>query len=90
MSKFIEVHVGGVPRLINVDWIEMVNEDLGGRAIIYLAFADPDTYEGDAIAPDESYKDVKKMIMEVTRNVSIEFCTQDSRRERSGHNVVPL
>ena len=60
MAKFIEVHEGGIARLINMDWVEeIVPSD--GDCTVYFAFVAGQSFQ-DYITPDESYDQLRLMI----------------------------
>ena len=58
MSKFIEIHADGSKCILNVDFIDRVIRDKGGRAIIYM------TNTAFSYLTDETYEEVRSMIME--------------------------
>lgn len=71
MKGFIEVHYNKLPRLINIDRISGVQDNVYFRnhheCGIFLN--DSALFEDesmDCITPDESYDEVKKMIEEAT------------------------
>lgn len=61
MAEFIEVHVGGDKRLINLSWVEKIHDDAGG-ATVYFAFNNPEAYMQDAMKVDESYAEILRKI----------------------------
>lgn len=66
MAKFIQVHVGGQARLVNLDWIEDIWEGENNSAIIYFAFNIPDCSEQGSYEVDETYDDLVYMIRRQT------------------------
>lgn len=62
MEQFIEVHIEGEKRLINLRWVEDIKKDPDGSAIIYFAFNYPDSYNQDYIEVDESYSEILNKI----------------------------
>lgn len=58
MSKFIEIHADGSKGILNVDFIDRVIRDKGGRAIIYT------TNPAFSYLTDETYEEIRSMIME--------------------------
>lgn len=61
MAKFIEVHIGGDPRSINLFWVQDIWKD-GEKADIYFACHGPNAADYERIRPDESYEEVRRMI----------------------------
>lgn len=62
MAKFIEVTSDGTKWLINTNIIEQVSgSDCGST--IYLAFNCPDAYEQDHMTVEESYSQIREMLM---------------------------
>lgn len=61
MADFIEVHLQGKPRLVNLDWVEDIWPTENG-AQIYFAFTSPDDTSQDFITTDESYDMIKRII----------------------------
>ena len=61
MADFIEVHLQGEPRLVNLDWVEEVWPTANGTQI-YFAFASPAETSQDFITIDESYDKIKGII----------------------------
>jgi len=59
MAKFIEVHVAGTARLINLDWVEEIIPS-EGKSTIYYGFAAEGSQ--DYITPDEAYEELRLMI----------------------------
>ena len=64
MSRFIEVHEKGKAKLLNLKWVEEIQHDGEGSCTIYFAFTYPGGMDQDYIKPDESYAEIKWMIME--------------------------
>jgi len=62
MSNFIEVHVNGHPRLINLRWVEEIWDNGKDGVRIYFAFNYPDACEQDNIIVDETYDEIRRMI----------------------------
>ena len=62
MEHFIEVHVKGAKRLINLRWVEDIKKVPDGSATIYFAFNYPDSYNRDYIEVDESYSEILSKI----------------------------
>lgn len=56
MEQFIEVHVKGAKRLINLRWVEDIKKVPDGSATIYFASNCPD------IETDESYSEILSKI----------------------------
>ena len=52
MEQFIEVHIEGVKRLINLRWVEEIKKNSDGRASIYFAF------DQNYTEVDESYNEI--------------------------------
>lgn len=63
MNNFIVVHENGKERIINLAWVEQVwfND---GNTFIHFAFQGQDYCEPDYIIADESFDEIKKLIME--------------------------
>lgn len=61
MADFIEVHLQGEPRLVNLDWVEDI-WPTGNGTQIYFAFTSPDDTSQDFITIDESYDKIKRII----------------------------
>ena len=61
MADFIEVHLQGKPRLVNLDWVEEIWRTENGTQI-YFSFACPDATSQDFITTDESYDEIKRII----------------------------
>ena len=55
MEQFIEVHIEGVKRLINLRWVE-IKKNSDGRASIYFAF------DQNYTKVDESYSEILSKI----------------------------
>ena len=62
MSKFIEVHKDGEPRLVNLDWVEDIWPTVNG-AQIYFALVLPDGATQDFVTTDENYDKLKRLIL---------------------------
>ena len=62
MEQFIEVHTKGGKRLINLRWVEEINENADGCATIYLAFNCPNSIDQDYMKVDESYNEILREI----------------------------
>lgn len=62
MADFIEVHSNGSPRLVNLAWVEEIYPSQNG-AQIYYAFSVPDGTEQDFFTADESYEEVKRLVL---------------------------
>lgn len=62
MSKFIEILSNGLPVLVNLDWVEMINRTEDGTAMIYLAFTIPNNVEQDYILTDENYERIADLV----------------------------
>ena len=62
--KFIEVTAKGQKVLVNLDHVEEIRES-NGECVIYYAFTSPDAIDQDHLTPDESYKQVRDMIMNI-------------------------
>ena len=62
MAKFIEVHKDGEPRLVNLDLVEDIWPTVNG-AQIYFAFALPDCATQDFVTVDESYDELKRLVL---------------------------
>ena len=62
MADFIEVHQQGKPRLVNLDWVEEIYPSQYG-AQIYYAFSVPDETEQDFFKADETYEEIKRLIL---------------------------
>lgn len=62
MEQFIEVHIKGVKRLINLQWVEKIHENPDGCATIYFAFHCKNYINQDYMKVDESYNEVLKKI----------------------------
>lgn len=60
MAKFIEVHVAGIPRLINLDWVEEIIPSQE-KSTIYYGFSGEENFQ-DYIIPDETYEELRLMI----------------------------
>ena len=52
MEQFIEVHIEGVKRLINLRWVEEIKKNSDGHASIYFAF------DQNYTEVDESYNEI--------------------------------
>ena len=61
MADFIEVHLQGKHRLVNLDWVEDIWPTENGTEI-YFAFTSPDDTSQDFITTDESYDEIKRII----------------------------
>ncbi len=61
MAKFIEVHQGGKPRLINLEWVEDIWPAENGTQI-YFAFTGVDNTSQDYISTDEGYEEIRELI----------------------------
>lgn len=61
MADFIEVHLQGKSRLVNLDLVEDIWPTENG-AQIYFAFTGPDAVSQDFITTDESYDKIKRII----------------------------
>lgn len=61
MADFIEVHLQGKPRLVNLDWVEDIWPTENGTQI-YFAFTSPDDTSQDFITIDESYDKIKSIV----------------------------
>lgn len=69
MPKFIEVHCDCIKKLINLDHVYEIEPTLSGPndgAWIYFAFESKDAIEPEYIKTDESYYEIKRMVMEAT------------------------
>ena len=62
MSEFIEVHVKGKRRLVNLRLVEEIWDNGKDGAGFYYAFACPDAEEQDFLIADENYEEVCRMI----------------------------
>lgn len=62
MEQFIEVHIKEVKRLINLRWVEEINENQDGCATIYFAFNCPNSIDQDYMKVDESYNEILREI----------------------------
>ena len=62
MEQFIEVHVKGAKRLINLRWVEEIHKDPDGRATIYFEFNCPNYIDQDYMEVDESYSEILSKI----------------------------
>lgn len=62
MAKFIEVHQNGEPRLVNLAWVEDIWPTDNG-AQVYFAFALPDCETQDFVTVDESYDELKRLVL---------------------------
>ena len=62
MEQFIEVHIKGENRLINLRWVEEINESPDGFATIYFAFNCPNSIDQDYMKVDESYNEILREI----------------------------
>lgn len=62
MAKFIEVHQLGEPRLVNLDWVQDIWPTVNG-AQIYFAWVLPDCATQDLVNTDESYDELKRLIL---------------------------
>ena len=56
MEQFIEVHIEGVKKLINLRWVEEIKKNSDGRASIYLKF------DQNYTKVDESYSEILSKI----------------------------
>ena len=64
MEQFIEVHIKGEKRLINLRWVEEIRENQDRCATIYFAFNCPNSIDQDYMKVDESYNEI---LMEIWR-----------------------
>lgn len=48
--------------LINLKWVEEIQEYLEDHAVIYMAFMTPNSSEQDYIYTVESYEEIKRML----------------------------
>lgn len=62
MTKFIEVHQQGKPGLVNLDWVQDIWPTVNG-AQIYFAWVLPDFTTQDFVTTDESYDELKRLIL---------------------------
>lgn len=62
MEQFIEVHIKGVKRLINLRWVEVILKEPDGCATIYFAFNCPNSIDQDYMKVDESYNEILREI----------------------------
>jgi hypothetical protein len=62
MAKFIEVTYCGGKVMLNTEIIEEVIEEQG-RTVIYLAFNCPNAIDQDYISVEESYQQIREMLM---------------------------
>lgn len=62
MADFIEVHMDGEPRLVNLDMVQDIWPTVNG-AQIYLAWVIPDCATQDFVTTDESYDEIKHLIL---------------------------
>ena len=62
MAEFIIVHEKGEERIVNLSWVEQVWPD-ENHTFIHFAFQGRDCCEPDYIVADESFDEIKKMIM---------------------------
>lgn len=62
MKKFIEVHEGKQPRLINLSQVMQIWPKADGGTEIYFAFQDSDSIEAEWILTTESYEQIRSMI----------------------------
>ena len=58
MKQFIEVHIKGEKRLINLQWVEEIHKNPDGSATIYFAFNCPNSIDQDYMKVDESYNEI--------------------------------
>ena len=56
MKQFIEVHIKGEKRLINLQWVEEIRKNPDGSASIYFAF------DQNYTEVDESYNEILNKI----------------------------
>lgn len=63
MHGFIIVHEKGAERMVNLAWVEQVRPD-ENHTYIHFAFQGQDYCEPDYIMADESFDEIKKLIME--------------------------
>ena len=61
MNNFIEVHIVGEPRLINLAWVESVRK-MGQGTQIFLASKTPKGIPRDYLIVDESYAEIRRLI----------------------------
>lgn len=62
MAEYIEVHMDGEPRLVNLDWVEDIWPTVNG-AQIYFAWVVPGFDTQDFATVDESYDELKRLIL---------------------------
>ena len=62
MEQFIEVHIKGVKRLINLRWVEVILKEPDGCATICFAFNEPNSIDQDYMKVDESYSEILSKI----------------------------
>lgn len=80
--KFIEVTAKGQKVLVNLDHVEEIRES-NGECVIYYAFTSPDAIDQDHLTPDESYKQVRDMIMNILPHRGYCGARWTGRRRRS-------
>lgn len=61
MADFIEVHLQGEPRLVNLDWVEDICPTENGTQINF-ALISPDDVSHGFITIDESYDKIKGIV----------------------------
>lgn len=61
MADFIEVHLQGEPRLVNLDWVEDIWPTENGTQI-YFAFTSPEYTSQVFMTIDESYDKIKSIV----------------------------
>ena len=61
MADFIEVHIDGEPRLVNLDIVQDIWPTDNG-AQIYFAWVLPDCATQDFVTTDESYDEIKRLV----------------------------
>ena len=62
MEQFIEVHIKGEKRLINLRWVEEIKKNTDGSATSLFAFNCPNAIEQYYIKVDESYSEILSKI----------------------------
>ena len=62
MNDFIEVHVHGERRLVNLRSVEDIWDMGKDGTAIYFTFSAPNAVDQDCIFADEAYDEVRRMI----------------------------
>lgn len=62
MNDFIEIHVSGERRLVNIRHVEDIWEKDNGKAEIYFSGNAPGAVEPYHVTTDETYEKIRSMI----------------------------